>query len=69
MVDFSLVDVADFKTELSNHSKIVAYYYQTKTKIYIKAEFWVKNTTTATMETDFVKALPKLFSRPSKILG
>ena len=30
LVDFWLVDVADFKTKLSNQSKIVAYHYQRK---------------------------------------
>ena len=59
-VDFSFVAVADFKTELFNQIKIVAYYYQTKTKIYIKAEFRVKNTTTMTMGKDFVKAFLRL---------
>ena len=37
MVDFSLVDAqvdtADFETELSNQSKIVAYYYKVKGSI------------------------------------
>ena len=53
-VDFSLVNVADLKQNRSDQSKIVAYHYQTQTKIYIKTEYRVKNTTIVMMETYFV---------------